>query len=382
MDMYLLKFTGCLLVFWLVYVLLLEKQKMHHFKRFYLLAAFVASLTIPLLTITYYVEPVMDFGISNSNLLIESSLFPSVIEEPTNYLPIILWSLYAIGVVLFSIRFITSLVTLYKRISKNENIKQHPFIYVLLQQYQIPHSFFNYLFFSRSKYKTGEIPKEVILHEKTHAKQLHSLDILGVELLQIVFWFHPLVYMLKHHIKLNHEFLADQAVLEDGTDTKNYQHILLQFSSSTPTNQLSSAINYSSIKKRFTVMKTQTSKRKTWASIALLLPIAAALFYSFSAKEYIEKEPTIDSAFSNSVNNINQNTVMYPETGFITINNELHFYVIKNNQKHYYNSKGFETDSSGKQISKTQINASDVVKDQYITKVYKDNKVVVNFKDN
>ena len=120
---------------------------------------------------------------------------------------------------------------------------------------------------------------------------MHSLDILLVELLQIVFWFHPLVYVLKHHIKLNHEFLADQAVLNYGADAKTYQNLLLQFSSGTQ-HQLSSAINYSSIKKRFKVMKTQTSKTRIWLSALLLLPIIAILFYSFAEREYKEKDNT------------------------------------------------------------------------------------------
>lgn len=38
-------------------------------------------------------------------------------------------------------------------------------------------------------------------------------------------------------------------------------------------------------------MKTQTSKTRIWLSSLLLLPIIAILFYSFSTKEYIEKEP-------------------------------------------------------------------------------------------
>ena len=50
-----------------------------------------------------------------------------------------------------------------------------------------------------------------------------------IELLQIVFWFHPLIYVLKHHVKLNHEFLADDAVLQEGSDTKTYQNIFFWY---------------------------------------------------------------------------------------------------------------------------------------------------------
>jgi len=301
METYLLKFSACLAIFWLIYVLFLERQNMHHLKRFYLLGAVVLALTIPLLTITYYVEPILDLGTFDPYgyqtppfIPIEILGSEAIIETPTNYLPILLWSIYGIGVLLFSIRFIVNLVKMYRRISGNKTVTQRSFIYVLLQELRIPHSFFNYVFLNKSKYEADAIPKEVILHEETHAKQLHSIDIIAIELLQIVFWFHPLIYILKHHIKLNHEFLADQAVLEEGIDTNTYQNILLQFSSpdsyrDTQDYQLSSAINYSSIKKRFTVMKTQTSKTRIWLSSLLLLPIISILFYSFAEREYVEK---------------------------------------------------------------------------------------------
>lgn len=297
METYLLKFSACLFVFWSIYALFLEREKMHHLKRFYLLGVVVLALVIPLLTITYYVEPsVPVFNTTQTYIPTETSYIAITEDTPPFWnLENILWLIYGIGVLLFSTRFIVNLVKMYTRISEHTKVSERSFIYVLLQELRIPHSFFNYIFLNQSKYEADAIPKEVLLHEETHAKQLHSLDILVIELLQIAFWFHPLIYILKHHIKLNHEFLADLAVLQEGVDTKTYQNILLQFSSNTQEYQLSSAINYSSIKKRFTVMKTQTSKTRIWLSSLLLLPIIAILFYSFAEREYVEKE-TIETS--------------------------------------------------------------------------------------
>lgn len=292
MELYLLKFSACLLVFWLLYVLLLEKQQMHRFKRFYLLGSFVVALVIPQLTIIEYIEPIVqNYEVSNAFTPIKAEFVPQPINEaPVITLEAVSWTIYSLGVLLFSARFAINLYRLYRRISKNTIYKDRNFIYVLLTEYRIPHSFFTYIFVNQSQFENNQIPEEVKLHEETHAKQLHSLDILLLELLQIVFWFHPLVYILKHHVKLNHEFLADDAVLQQGIATKNYQNILLQFSSNTHNHQLASAINYSSFKKRFTVMKTQTSKTRIWLSTLLVLPILALLFYSFAEREYVEKE--------------------------------------------------------------------------------------------
>ncbi len=294
METYLFKFSACLLVFWLVYVPFLERQNMHRFKRFYLLGAVVAALIIPLLTITHYIEPVVtDFEVSSLLTPMETS-FAEIPQEQVQFwdLETVIWLIYGLGFLLFFTRFVINLSKMYQRITENETATKRPFIYVLLHECHIPHSFFKYIFFNKSSYEASDVPKEVMLHEEAHANQFHSLDIIVMEFLQIVFWFHPLIYILKHHVKLNHEFLADQEVLKLGADTKTYQKILLQFSSNTEEYQLTSAINYSSIKKRFTVMKTQTSKTRIWLSSLLLLPIIAILFYSFSTKEYLEKPIT------------------------------------------------------------------------------------------
>jgi len=87
------------------------------------------------------------------------------------------------------------------------------------------------------------------IRDRTHASQKHSIDVVFIEGLQVLLWFNPLIYIIKHAIKLNHEFLADQGVLQKGINTNSYQKIILAFSSNATEPQLANAINYSSIKK-------------------------------------------------------------------------------------------------------------------------------------
>lgn len=71
-----------------------------------------------------------------------------------------------------------------------------------------------------------------------------------------------------------------------------------------------------------------------------------------------------------------------PATSFIEVNDETLF-VVHYNPKRYYNKKGYLVDKNGKTLNgNTQVNASDVLPGHYITKVYKDDKVVAEFKDN
>jgi hypothetical protein len=94
------------------------------------------------------------------------------------------------------------------------------------------------------------------------------------------------VYLLKKAIKLNHEFLADSAALEKVENISLYQQILLSFSSGEQ-NNLVNLINYQSIKKRFTVMKKQPSKKAVLVRTFIFLPLLALLLYSFSSRETV-----------------------------------------------------------------------------------------------
>ena len=287
MWIYLLKFSACLAILLLFYKLALEKVHIHHFKRYYLLSAFLISLCIPLITFTQYVTVTVEPALIETYI---DQTHSNPIENKTNLaqiLPIILWGIYTLGVLIFALKFLKNLRALIKNIKNNPRLKSGRIHHVLLQELIAPHTFFSYIFFNRTNYESQKIPQEVFWHEETHANQKHSLDILLFELIQIVFWFHPLIYWAKHLAKLNHEFLADQAVLKRGTSVPNYQNLVLVFSSNAVTSPLANAIHYSSIKKRILIMKTQTSKRAIWLKSSLLIPLIALLLYSFSTKEVL-----------------------------------------------------------------------------------------------
>ena len=296
MELYLIKSTALLAIFFVGYKIFLERENMHVFKRFYLLGSVLSALLIPFITFTQYVE-IVPVVFESSELVASDSFISGVTEvaevavasTPINYWPYIIWSLYALGVLFFSIRFATNLFRFYQRISTNEQVKQHGLWYILLHAKSTPHTFFHYIFLHKETFQKGEIPNEVLIHEHAHALQKHTIDLLAMELLQIVLWFNPLVYFLKKSIKLNHEFLADEAVLQSGTQLASYQNILLDFSSTSSVPAMAHSLNYSSLKKRFTVMKTNTSKRGTWLRSMLVLPLLAVLIYGFSTTQTIER---------------------------------------------------------------------------------------------
>lgn len=300
MLIYLLKSTACLAILFLFYKVFLEGQNMHKFKRFYLLAALALSFGIPLITFTTYIQ--VPVAIYETPLEYGNINTTETIVEPTNYWPYLIWSIYGLGVLIFSIKFIKNSANLFLKIKQNPKQRLQNHTNVLLTEKTTPHTFLSYIFLNKKAYQHKQIPKEVLLHEITHAKQKHSIDVLLIEVLQVVFWFNPLIYFIKHAIKLNHEFLADQAVLNQGADTINYRKILLAFSSNAIEPQMANSINYSSIKKRFTVMKKRTSKRSVVLRSLLLIPLAALLFYSFSNQK--TEEVLVESQATHANKNV------------------------------------------------------------------------------
>lgn len=298
---FLLKSTACMAIFMVFYKLVLEKESIHHFKRFFLLGALLASFIIPNLVFIEYidaVEPTIN-SITPSTDPISDAVVAQTIPQTSFFdWQLMLWLIYGLGVIGFGLRFIANLFRIRLRIKKNPKFKENFVTKVLLNQSLPPHTFLNYVFLNQKQHEENSIPKEVLLHEETHAIQRHSLDIIFIELAQVVFWFNPFIYFFKSSIKLNHEFLADKAVVNKSKEYPHYQNTILSYlSHDIETHQsigIANAINYSSIKKRFTVMKTNTSKKSFVFRSLLLLPLTALLLFGFSEHRQIKREVAAD----------------------------------------------------------------------------------------
>ena len=296
MLVYLLNSSACLAIFLAFYKLFLEKENIHFFKRYYLLTAMVASFCIPFITFTTYVDPVTTTSVVFQQIeegLGTHQAMEIQETESIDYLLVALWSIYCIGVLIFGVKFLLNLSDIFYKIKNNPKLEKNRITNVLLKSPVTPHTFFKYIFFNKQKFEAGDIPQEVFWHEETHAKQKHSIDILCIEVLNILLWFNPLIYFAKKAVKLNHEFLADQGVLNKGISLSAYQQVVLAFSSKQTSSSLANAINYSFIKKRFTVMKKKTNRSIIWIKTLVLIPLLAITLYSFG--KHIEVEKTISS---------------------------------------------------------------------------------------
>jgi len=285
MITYLLKSGILLFIFYAVYKLALENEKMFRFNRVYLLASLIFSLIIPLQLISF------ESGFSNRMGLIQ--LDELVIQKSTenlasislnDFLIVLMTVSYGVVVVLLLLRFVLNLFSFYKRIKRNEVRIIKGKKVVLIEEPILPHSFWKSIFINKDAFENGKIPSELIAHEKAHLEQKHTLDILFIEVLQIVFWFNPLFIFYKKAIKLNHEFLADEAVNKQFDSVRSYQNLLLDFASNKNTVSLASTINYLITKKRLLMMTKKESPTKIVLKVSSVFVVYAVLLFVFSTK--------------------------------------------------------------------------------------------------
>ncbi len=287
MIAYLIKSTLCLLVLGSFYKLFLEKEKIHNLKRYYLIVSILFAYTIPLITITYekevYINP-QDIVVASEAMVTPGYVTEvyDVAAEPINYVPILLWCLYSIGFIIFGFRFTKNLYSLTKKVRSNEKLKEPSHTNVLLRDAVIPFTFLKYIFVPKTEFLQRSIPEEVLFHEKAHVHQKHTLDILFVEVLQVIFWFNPLLFWLKKAIKLNHEFLADQTVLKHQFSIQRYVNLLVNYPTSSNQTALTSTINYSLTKKRLQMMTKEFSKKRVTLKLLAVIPtlLLCLLFFN------------------------------------------------------------------------------------------------------
>lgn len=295
-----IKSSICLLILLIFYKVFLEKKNIHIFKRFYLLSSFFLSLGIPF--ITFYKQ--IDSPVLTQNFIqtayatfIDGSELNETLS--TNYGYLIVWVIYGIATIFFGVKFFKNLLLILFKIAKNPNQKSRDVNYVLINDQLPPHTFLNYIFLNKKNYEDCKIPEEVILHEQTHAKQRHSLDILLIEIFQIFFWFNPLIYLFKNMVKLNHEFLADDSVVKTGISLVEYQKMILSFTIGKNRLELVNAINYTSLEKRLRIMKTKHSKKIMWYKNLILIPLVAFLIYGFGNEVIILENEKAKGLFEN-----------------------------------------------------------------------------------
>ncbi|MCD0474517.1 MULTISPECIES: M56 family metallopeptidase [unclassified Flavobacterium] len=283
MITYILKSSVLLLILFVVYKLWLENEKMFRFNRVYLLGSLLFSLIIPLQLFSFDTK----IAKAINSIQLPEMVLNNNLQNPNtfnNNQTIIygISGLYLFIVLLLTIRFVLNLYAFHKKIKYNESLIINNQKAVLIQESILPHSFLNTIFINENDLKNDLIDPQLITHETAHIEQKHSFDIIFIELIQILLWFNPIILLYKKAIKLNHEFLADEAVITQLDSVSYYQNLLLKMASNQSQIALASAINFQITKKRLLMMTKQESRLRILLKTAAVGFVFAMLFFAFS----------------------------------------------------------------------------------------------------
>lgn len=311
MDQYILYFTKTIIslsILYAVYWLFLRKETFFKFNRIYLIGSVIISMLIPGFTVLNYSvtnsEPL--YYVLNTVTITNNELMTDYSGSST--LTQIVWIVYFAGVILFSLLFLFRIFQLILFIKKYGITNDGGVKYVITDGHYAPFSFFNLIFINSTISKTDK--ENVVVHERVHVNQLHSLDVLFFELLAIFQWFNPIVWLYKKSIKEVHEFLADEGVLTKGVEKSSYQELLLALTLGVNVTDLTNNFNTTQIKRRFIMMTKMKSGLIAKVRILMVVPFAAAALLLFACNNNENKK---EEATQNKVDTLKEQTAVVPE---------------------------------------------------------------------
>jgi bla regulator protein BlaR1 len=282
---YLLKVTAVVTIFYTIYKLFLQRDTFFESNRWFLIIGLISSLLIPFWVIPIYIE----YTPTLYNVTINGEIVTESVEKPFNvldYLPLI----YGLGVLFFLVRFFIQFLSLIKIIYDNKGLKKDGFVFIETQSNTSPFSFFKWIVYNPETFTQTEL-EHIIEHEKTHAKQYHSIDILLTQLFCVLLWFNPFMWLYNKDLKQNLEFIADKRTLNQYNCKKSYQYTLLKTSMSSLQMALSNHFYNSLIKKRIVMLHKSKSKNINQLKYALVIPIVVLFLMGFNTEEiYVEKQ--------------------------------------------------------------------------------------------
>jgi TonB family protein len=278
---YLMLVNVYLLLFYGFYVLLLSRETFFQLNRVYLVSAALFSFFIPLIQSDWvknlFITQKVEYTIYSAPVILQG--FKPIQHTQIN-IGQILVVVYLAGMVFLLARLGWQLIALKKIINQ-------------------PHSSAPYSFFRKIRLGDDAANSPAIAaHERVHASQWHSADVLMIEAVMIINWFNPVVYLYRFAIKHIHEFIADRQAIKSGTDKTDYALLLLSQTFNVPAHQLVNPFfNNSLLKQRIIMLQKNKSHRVALIKYGLSAPLFILMLILSSA--------TVNN--SKTINMINKN---------------------------------------------------------------------------
>ena len=304
-GLYLLQSASWLSGFALIYLIFLRNERYFELNRVFLITGLLTSFLLPFLSITYTVIIPFDGSIESKGAYISG-----LTEEDTSrksFISMVLWGVYLSGIILFVVKSIAQNHSVLKAIKGSEIIPFQPAKLIRTHKYSSSFSFFSFVFVNPSI--TDKETNEILNHELVHIRQKHWIDLILAELLCIMQWFNPIVWIYSRLIKQNHEYLADKVALQRTSDPAIYKATLLNQILGHPVVNLANSFNYSLNNKRFNMMKNIICSPYRKLKMLFILPVFALILYSFAKPEYTQTSTFINPETPNILADQGNNVV-------------------------------------------------------------------------
>ena len=277
---YFLKINVAIALFYAFYRLFFYKDTFFAWRRTALLCFFAVSAAVPLLDIQQWIvqqEPMAAMAdLYAAVVLPELTLTP---QPETDWRQLVADGIvvaYWLVAALLALRFLFQLAGIVRLARRCPTQKIDGTTVHLLPRAEGPFSFFRWIFVCPDAH-TGDELHEILTHERTHARQWHSIDVLTGELACIICWFNPFAWLMKREIRTNLEYMADEKVLETGHDSRTYQYHLLGLSHHKAAATIYNSFNVLPLKKRIIMMNKRRTRAIGRTKYLMFLPLAALL---------------------------------------------------------------------------------------------------------
>ena len=281
---YIIEANAALLLFLVLHQCFLKHETNFRFVRFYLLGAIFISILFPLI----HLNTSAPSNIPSIGQAIPEYWLPEIVIGGQEGAPqqiltnkaYNMWQLagwfYLLGVLVFLIWLVMQLGYVWIMLRNAISYKIESFRIIESPEDKPTFSFFNLIYIGRSDELTSAEKEHIIRHERVHAQQLHSVDILIVTFLGIIFWFNPFIKIYKKILIQLHEFEADARAVEN-SDVNMYCSLLARVAlqSHFP---IASHFNESLTVKRIEMMRTIKKKIGHWKIFALTLSVFVCFF--------------------------------------------------------------------------------------------------------
>jgi TonB-dependent SusC/RagA subfamily outer membrane receptor len=292
---YLLKLSISLAMLYIFYRAVLRPLTFYQCNRFYLAGYVLLSFIIPFINIDPWISSegsggnqligfipaIGTYTLANTTILQQ----PAIIERLTLSDWIIIF--FSIGAIVMLARLVVQYISLRRIRSKAVLLEKASGVMVYETNAPVsPFSFGSSVYFNRNMQSEEELER-IIQHEFVHVKQKHTIDLVIGELLCIVNWYNPFAWLIRHAIRQNLEFIADNNVLENGLDRKEYQYLLLKVMG-VPRFSIANNFNFSNLKKRIAMMNKMKSTSVHLTKFLFVLPLLMVILVAFRNREIKE----------------------------------------------------------------------------------------------